>query len=59
MLAEFKNIIKDKNIIYLTIVSSIFWFVYSQLNLSIPLYSKSYLHELLLEKELCGYGKAE
>ena len=44
MIAEFKNIIRDKNIIYLTIVSSIFWFVYSQLNLSIPLYSKSYLH---------------
>lgn len=44
MLIEFKNIIKDKNIIYLTIISSIFWFVYSQLNLSIPLYSKSYLH---------------
>lgn len=44
MLAEFKNIIRDKNIIYLTIVSSIFWFVYSQLNLSIPLYAKSYLH---------------
>lgn len=44
MYIELKNIIKDKNIIYLTIVSSIFWMVYSQLNLSIPLYSNLHLH---------------
>lgn len=41
---EFKNIIKDKNIIFLTIISSLFWFVYSQLNLSIPLYAEKQLN---------------
>lgn len=44
MLAIFTRVVKDTRIIYLTVVSSIFWILYSQLTLSVPLYMKNYLN---------------
>lgn len=37
------RVIVDKKLLYLTFVSALFWFVYAQLNLSIPLYVQKVL----------------
>ncbi len=41
---DFKKIITDLNIVRLTAITALFWLLYSQLNLSIPLYLKNQLH---------------
>lgn len=41
---DFRTVIKDKRIIYLMLVSIGFWFLYTQLTLSIPLFIKNNLH---------------
>jgi MFS transporter, DHA1 family, multidrug resistance protein len=48
LFSNFKHIIVDKNIVYITLVSSGFWFLYTQLTLSIPLYTKEVLNLDLL-----------
>lgn len=41
---DFKNIIFDSRLVKLTAISSLFWIVYAQLTISIPLYLKDFLH---------------
>ncbi len=41
---DFKNIIFDSRLVKLTAISSLFWIVYAQLTMSIPLYLKDFLH---------------
>lgn len=43
MFSNFHSIILDKRIVFLTLISSGFWFLYTQLSLSIPLYTKEVL----------------
>ncbi|WP_336973994.1 MFS transporter [Bacillus thuringiensis] len=40
---DFKSVIMDRKLVYLTLVSSGFWFLYTQLNLTIPLFLKQSL----------------
>lgn len=45
VIASFRTILKNKTVLLLALMNAIFWFLYSQFNLSIPLYMKIFFNQ--------------
>lgn len=45
IIASFQTVLKDQKVFLLALMNAIFWFLYSQFNLSIPLYIKNFFHQ--------------